>query len=101
MDLEIVAQQTVPCVVESIDYWKRDEQGNPVEQYGQYLGVRFDGEERERRYSIPKTLNGETPKVGQKVFLLLQEYIKSEGARDGSGRIFKSQKWRLAGAKAA
>jgi hypothetical protein len=71
------------------------------ERMGKFVRVQFPGEDGTRRYTISKELNGDTPKPGAKVRLVLESFMKAQGARDGSGRVFYNEKRRVIGAIAA
>ena len=90
-------QTTVAEVVEIAPY----DGANP--QYGDFVRVRYQGEQGTRRYTLGKTLDRAKAglAVGAKLRLVFESYMQPTGARDGSGRVFYNEKRRVIGAHAA
>jgi hypothetical protein len=94
--MNVKEEQHTPCEVVEVGEYDPDKP-----HYGKFIRVQFDGEEGTRRYTLSRDLNGDAPKVGAKIRLLLQSYMKPMGARDGSGRVNWVEKRRVIGAAAA
>ena len=90
--LKVTELQQVPCEVVEIAPYNADDA-----KFGNFVRVKFEGEDSTRRYTLAKELNGAAPEVGDKGLLILEEIIRQEGARDGSGRVFNVQKRRVIG----
>lgn len=90
--LKVTELQQVPCEVVEIAPYNKDDA-----KFGDFVRVKFDGEDVTRRYTLAKELNGAAPKVGDQGYLILEEILRQEGARDGSGRVFNIQKRRVIG----
>ena len=89
---EIEEVQAVACeVVEIAPYDPNDA------RMGDFVRVRFEGEEQTRRYSLGKLTDRGPFKVGAKVRLRFVSFLRATGAKDGSGRVFHVEKRKVIG----